>query len=202
MSVSKLATALTIIFVVSVVILIAELVFVLWRRRSSRLQPSGPPTPEDPTLSTSDYTAKELLLFFCLKAKTRVEPSETAPTQNPNASSTNDEAIDVFKLLEASRPSRILCTIKEDDREDAGSTSISVVDSVDITTLEKVSLQECLELEKAAERAAKAEMEVEDKKTVLSLSPCDSPMFFTPLGSPSRDGFGSEFASPLTGMST
>lgn len=151
----------------------------------------------DPTLSTSDYTAKELLLFFCLKAKTRVEPSETAPTQNPNASSTNDEAIDVFKLLEA-RPSRILCTIKEDDREDAGSTSISVVDSVDITMIEKVSLQECLELEKAAERAAKAEMEVEDKKTVLSLSPCDSPMFFTPLGSPSRDGFGSEFASPLT----
>nr|GFD51989.1 hypothetical protein CTI12_AA572410 [Tanacetum cinerariifolium] len=58
-------------------------------------------------------------------------------------------------------------------------------------------------LEKAAERAgaAKAEMEVEDKKTVLSLSPCDSPMFFTPLGSPSRDGFGSEFASPLTGKS-
>ncbi|GKA71051.1 hypothetical protein Tco_0777190 [Tanacetum coccineum] len=157
----------------------------------------------DPTLPTSDYTAKELLLFFCLKAKTRVEPSETAPTQNPNGPSTsNDEAIDVFKLLEANGPSRILCTIKEDDREDVESSSISIVDSVDTTMTEKVSLQECLELEKAAERAAKAEMEVEDKKTVLSLSPCDSPMFFTPLGSPSRDGFGSEFASPLTGKSS
>ncbi|GKA14555.1 hypothetical protein Tco_0694201 [Tanacetum coccineum] len=119
MSAGKLATALTIIFVVSVVILIAELVFVLWRRRSSRLQQSQPLTSEDPTPPTSDYTAKELLLFFCLKAKTRVEPSETAPTQNPNGPSTsNDEAIDVFKLLEANGPSQNSLNIKEDVERD------------------------------------------------------------------------------------
>lgn len=91
--------------------------------------------------------------------------------------------IDVFKLLEENGPSRVLCTIKEDEREDVESTSMSRVDSVEITVAERVSLQTCLECEAAEEIG----LNIGDIKTAV-LSPCDSPMFFTPVGSPPQDG--------------
>ncbi|KAI3738502.1 hypothetical protein L2E82_28536 [Cichorium intybus] len=189
MSVGKLITALIIIFAFSIVVLAAELLFVLWRRRSFRLRSSPPPISSDvhhpDHISTSDSSTKELLYFLCLKAQSRVEPSE-APTQKPDGSSPGDPVIDVFKLLQVNGPSRVLCTIKEEDREDVESTSMSRVNSVEITATERVSLQACLESEVAEEIALK----IEDTKTVFS-SPCDSPMFFTPVGSPLRDDTGS-----------
>ncbi|KAI3826291.1 hypothetical protein L1987_00337 [Smallanthus sonchifolius] len=174
MSVAKLVTALTIIFVVSVVFLVAELLFILRRRRFF------PPQSTQPPISGDDQNPTKLLFFFGLKSETRVEPSEAL---------VDDPVIDVFKLLEANGRSRVLCTIKEDDREDVESNSMSVVDSVEIvsSTPEKVWLQACFESEAAAER-------------VFS-SPCDSPMFFTPMGSPARDGMSSELVSPVSGNS-
>ncbi|XP_024961998.1 uncharacterized protein LOC112502339 [Cynara cardunculus var. scolymus] len=172
MSVGKLATALTVVFIVSLLILVAELLYVLCRRRQS--------------------THNVFLYSFCLKSKTRVEPAG-APPQNPGGSSPEDAVIDVFKLLEANGRSRVLCTIKEDDRED--------VESIEIAVTERMSLQECLESEAAAaeeERAVTVHAEVVDTKTVFS-SPYDSPMFYTPVGSPSREGMCSELVSPVTG---
>ncbi|KAJ0949463.1 hypothetical protein HanRHA438_Chr01g0038951 [Helianthus annuus] len=161
MNMTNLATILTITFVVSIIILFAELLFVLSRRR-----------------------------YFpaCSKSKTRVEPSNS-PNKKPDGHSPEDPVIDVFKLLEANGPSRVLCTIKEDDREEVESSSIAGV-------TERVSLQACLESEVAEERAAI----VEGTKTVLS-SPCDSPVFFTPVGSPLLDGMSSEFVTPISVMS-
>ncbi|CAH1441810.1 unnamed protein product [Lactuca virosa] len=185
MSVGKLVTVLTVIFIVSIVVLAAELLFVLWRRRYFRCQTSLPPIsgnnqrPDHLTTSHSDSSTKELLYFFCLKSQTRVEPSET-PT--PTRSSPEDPVIDVFKLLEENGPSRVLCTIKEDEREDVESTSMSRVNSVEITVAERVSLQTCLESEAAEEIG----LNIGDIKTAVS-SPCDSPIFFTPVGSPPRD---------------
>ncbi|KAL4560676.1 hypothetical protein LXL04_032829 [Taraxacum kok-saghyz] len=187
MSVGNLTTALTVIFVVSIVVLAAELLFVLWHRRSFRLQSSRPPNSDGDEhrgqlhLPTSDSSAKELLHFFCLKSQTRVEPTE-APTEI--GSSPEDHMIDLFKLLEENRPSRVLCTIKEEEREDIESASMSRVDSVEITVADqRVSLQACLESEAAEEIGLK----IDDRQTAF-LSPCDSPMFFTPVGSPTRDG--------------
>ncbi|KAI3683686.1 hypothetical protein L1987_84199 [Smallanthus sonchifolius] len=173
MSIAKLVTVLTIIFVVSVVFLIAELLFILRRRRFF------PPQSTQPPISGDDQNPTKLLYFFGLKSETRVEPSEAL----------EDPVIDVFKLLEANGRSRVLCTIKEDDIEEVESTSLPVVDSVEIVSsaTEKVSLQACFESEEAAER-------------VFS-SPCDSPMFFTPMGSPARDGVSSEIVSPVSGNS-
>ncbi|KAD5803247.1 hypothetical protein R6Q59_024498 [Mikania micrantha] len=173
MNASKLATPLTITFVVSVVFLFAELLFLLRRRRGFRPHSSQPPISGD-----DKSHAKELLHFFRLKSETRVEPSG-APIGNPES---DDPVIDVFKLLEANGPSRVLCTIKEDDREEVETTSIS---GVEIPASEKVSLQMCLDVE------------AEGTKTVLN-SPCDSPMFFTPMGSPAGNGVCSEFVSPVS----
>ncbi|KAI3743327.1 hypothetical protein L1987_61034 [Smallanthus sonchifolius] len=190
MSIGKLATALTVIFAISAAVLVAELLFVLRRRRrSSRLRSSQSPISGNNQHHDPFPTS---YCFFRLKSQTRVEPSG-APAENPNRTSPEDPVIDVFKLLEANGPSRFLCTIKEDDREYVGSTSMSVVDSLEVPPeTEIVSLKACLEAEAAEEKAVK----VEDTKTVM-FSPCDSPMFFTPAGSPSRDGF----VSSITGDS-
>lgn len=68
-------------------------------------------------------------------------------------------------------------------------------------TTEKVCLKACFECEAAtAERPTTVEIEVEGtNKSVLSLSPCDSPAFYTPVGTPSRDGVSSEYVSPVSG---
>ncbi|KAL8259797.1 hypothetical protein R6Q59_027750 [Mikania micrantha] len=181
MSVNMLTTVLAVTFVVTAVFLATELLCVIRRRRSSRLRTSQPPISGDNHYS--EYSAKELLHIFCLKSQTRVEPTG-APTENPDGSSPEDTVIDVFKLLEANGPSRFLCTIKEDDGEYVESTSTHGGDTPGVTaeTDRKVSLQAYLKAEAAEEKGM---------ETVLP-SPCDSPMFFTPVGSPARDGLSSE----------
>ncbi|KAK1426196.1 hypothetical protein QVD17_14865 [Tagetes erecta] len=175
MTISKLATALTVVFVVSAVVLIIELLLVLRRhRRSSRLQQPN-------HFHTHYYSTKKLLYFLCLKSQTRVEPSGApTETQDGNGSTQDDPVIDVCKLLEVNGPSRFLCTIKEEDSEYVDSTSISGAEVAPETI--KVSLQACFEAEATEEKAVMVDME-----SVVS-SPCDSPVFYTPMGSPARDG--------------
>ncbi|KAL8217974.1 hypothetical protein R6Q57_021347, partial [Mikania cordata] len=131
----KLATPLTITFVVSVVFLFAKLLFLLRRRRGLH------PHSSQPAISSDDKShAKELLHFFRLKSETQVEPSG-ALIGKPES---DGPVINVLKLLEANGQSRVLCTIKEDDREEVESTSVS---GIEIPASEKVSLQMCLGVE-------------------------------------------------------
>lgn len=98
--------------------------------------------------------------------------------------------VDVFKLLEANGPARFLCTIKEEDKDDVESTS-------DVDFPNKPATKDVC-LPSAEEPVVEEEEEVDvtvdvgdgDMKTDFS-TPCDSPSFFTPAGSPSRD-FGDE----------
>ncbi|KAL7614680.1 hypothetical protein Lser_V15G06429 [Lactuca serriola] len=200
---SKLATALTVIFFVSIVALICELLYVLWRHRSFRRHSSPPPPThigdQNPdNFPTADAATKELLLyFFCLKPHIP-EDSSGRPNKNTDASSPNDEVIDVFKLFEANGPSRFLCTIKEEDKEDVESTSD--VDFANRSTTKSSCLQTGVQLAREPVAVEEEEEEVAvtvdgddgSMKTEFSTT-CDSPLFFTPEGSPSREVIDLEF---------
>ncbi|KAK1411885.1 hypothetical protein QVD17_32717 [Tagetes erecta] len=191
MSVTNLVTALTIIFIISVVFLVAELIFILRQRHRRVIRPQS---SQQHVHVSSGHSTKDLLYFFCLKTETRVKAEPTgALKSNPNGCPPDNSEIqetDVIKVFETKGSSRVLCTIKEDDTEEVESTSITVVDTGEI-----VCLQACFESEEAVERPTTVALEVEGTKTMFS-SPCDSPVFYTPVGTPSRDG---EYVSPVSG---
>lgn len=117
-------------------------------------------------------------------------------------SAQNDQVVDVFKLLEANGPSRFLCTIKEEDKEDVDSTSEAHF--VNRSATENINLQSGPEL---AEKPAAVEEEVavtvdeDDGNTKTEFStPCESPSFFTPAGSPSRDLMELDFVVSFHGI--
>ncbi|MFS8008825.1 hypothetical protein Hanom_Chr14g01277461 [Helianthus anomalus] len=175
MSVGKLATALSVIFVVSVVALAVELLYVLWRHRSFLRHASPAPHTRNETVNISiiGSTTKELLYFLCLKPQHELDPP--GPPVKAG-SSPDDQVVDVYKLLEAKGPARFLCTIKEEGKEEVESTPD--VDFSNKPTTKIVCLQSRLHL------AGEPEM---------FSTPCDSPVFFTPVGSPSRDFLEPEF---------
>lgn len=105
--------------------------------------------------------------------------------------------VDVFKLLEANGPARFLCTIKEEDKDDVESTS--GVDFPNKLATKDACLPSCLQLAEEEEEEVVA-VTVDggdgDLKTEFT-TPCDSPSFFTPAGSPSRDFMETKFAVPI-----
>nr|XP_043633274.1 uncharacterized protein LOC122604445 [Erigeron canadensis] len=155
-SVSNLAIVLVVIFIVSIIALACELLYVIHRRRTFRCH-SSPPLPDQTVI---EVPTKELLYFFCLKP-----PVEKPEKNDTNKTSSDDEFVDVFEMLEAKEPSRFLCTINEEEVESTHEEEVVViaVDESDGVV-----------------------------KTVFS-TPCDSPMFFTPAGSPARDFMEPEF---------
>ncbi|XP_027177038.1 uncharacterized protein LOC113776141 [Coffea eugenioides] len=157
---SKHGAALTIIFVLSLVALFAQLFYFLWRRRV--FQPQTPPQAATTTAPTNSHTfsdpstnfasslsssSKELLCFLCLSSS-RVEPTSTPPSLNSTAQGEDDmEVIDIFKLRNLYGPSRVLFTIKEEDSENDVEPEKSAVCSSATTkpntTAKRVSLEEC-----------------------------------------------------------
>ncbi|KAI3747111.1 hypothetical protein L6452_09557 [Arctium lappa] len=201
MSVTNLAAALIIvIFVVVVVALTGQFLYVHWRRRSFHRHTSHPPPPPIRSSNqspTDDAATKELVYFFCLK------PHDLSPNKNTGGSSPDDQVVDVFKLLEAIGPAtaRFLCDIKEEDKDDVKSTPD--VDFPNKPATMDVCLPSCLQL---AEQPMAEEVDEEvavtvdrgdgdHMKTEFS-TPCDSPSFFTPAGSPARDFMETKFAVP------
>ncbi|KAK9062439.1 hypothetical protein SSX86_019625 [Deinandra increscens subsp. villosa] len=176
MSVSNLATALSVLFAVFLVALAGELIYVLWRHRSFRRRSSPIPTHheiiETPNSSIADHihaatSTKELqLYFFCLKPHSPPPPNYKDAGEKDDESSPEDHVVvDVLKLLDVKDKG------EEEDKDEGESKKADVDFSNKSTT--KTSSEVGLE-------------EEGDTKTVFS-TPCDSPMFFTPVGSPSRD---------------
>lgn len=206
---SKLATALIVIFTISLVTLVAELSYVLWRRRLSRRRSQCVPTsPSDnatqtspDTTSFSSISSKRLLYFFCLNSKdfSRVQPkSVPIPNLNSTVSSPPDdemEVIDVFKLQNMYGPSRILFTIAEEDKEvdlesDKSNSVSSSADKGTERRSKRISLLDDRFNLKLDDRETPPEvkMDVADEIEITPFStPCGSPLYFTPTASPTRD---------------
>ncbi|KAA8518470.1 hypothetical protein F0562_015976 [Nyssa sinensis] len=185
----KVATVLTAVFVVLLVALVADLFYVLWRRRVFRRRNDavhGGDVSEiySDTFSTS---SKELLYFFCWKYRSRIEP-DRAPVRGPDGSapSAPPEVIDVFKLQGMYGPSRVLFTIKEEEREELESEkSLSSAEKVPMKT-KRVSLEECFTEVAGDLLEVEVTIDVDGKTTPFS-TPCASPLYYTPTASPSRE---------------
>ncbi|CAJ1967239.1 unnamed protein product [Sphenostylis stenocarpa] len=156
MGLSKLGTAITAVTAVTLVALAAEIVYVLWQRRQ-RFRP-----------------------------RVRVEPRE-ASLQCSTSSSPSDDDVDleleehVMKWHCLHGPSRVLFTIKEEEREEVESDNGNGnVSSVECTKKAWVSERV------AVEEVAVAVEELLDETTLFS-TPCASPPYYTPYASPIRE---------------
>ncbi|KAK4371782.1 hypothetical protein RND71_007166 [Anisodus tanguticus] len=143
-SLSPLGTALTIIFVISLLALFAQLLFLLHRRRRRNLRRDIPIHVHENVPEPSS-SSKELLLFlFCLRNKkanlSRVEADPSPDSPDP----AEMELIDLLKLHDMYGPSRFLFTIKEEEKEDLESEK-SLCSSAEKT--KSMSLQECMKIE-------------------------------------------------------
>ncbi|KAL2537465.1 hypothetical protein Fot_18856 [Forsythia ovata] len=204
---SKLGIVLTIIFVISLVALFAELLFVLWRRRvlRSKNSPASDGGYQYSSSSSSFLSAvcyKDFLYFFCIRSQSRIEPNSITPTSSENLSSNGPpemEVVDVWKLQRMCGPPRFLFTIKEEEKEDLESLAEkSLCSSAEKESnksnsninnnRERVTLKECFEV---VEESSKAVMVFNDHASGGSggdeadySTPCASPMYFTPSASP------------------
>ncbi|XVF55838.1 hypothetical protein PTKIN_Ptkin06aG0068800 [Pterospermum kingtungense] len=197
---TKLGIALIAIFATCVLAIIIELVYVLWRKRRFRQRSVvyGGTRSIDSDFSNSSpnfYSApsKELLYFFCWKNQpTRVEPSSgvvvsSTPTDATTAvgseTATMEEDDDELAKWQAMYgPSRVLYTIKEEEREGADSAGDSA-DQSEAKTEKRDSLRDCFSGPiKMAEDVA-----VDVEEATPFSTPCASPPYFTPSPSPGRD---------------
>ncbi|KAL2481739.1 hypothetical protein Adt_34705 [Abeliophyllum distichum] len=201
---SKLGILLTIIFVISLMALFAELFYVLWRRRvvRSKNSPASDGGYQYPSSGSSFLSAvcyQDFLYFFCIRSQSRIEPNSITPTSSDNLSSNGPpemEVVDVWKLQRMCGPPRFLFTIKEEEKEDLESLaekslcSSAEKESNNSNTninndRERVTLKECFEV---VEESAKAAMVFNDHggggDEADYSTPCASPMYFTPSASP------------------
>ncbi|KAF5750574.1 hypothetical protein HS088_TW03G00913 [Tripterygium wilfordii] len=160
---SKIGISLTVVFVVCLLALIIDVLYVLWRRRSFQRRSTAVEYPEEQLSSPS----KELLYFFCWKSQTRVEP-DAVPRRTESG---DDELVRWEKLY---GPSRMLFTIKEEEREDDefDHNSSSVENDARETRV-------CME-----DVVVVVPDDVDDA-TPFS-TPCASPPYYTPSPSPSH----------------
>ncbi|CAA2971143.1 Hypothetical predicted protein [Olea europaea subsp. europaea] len=197
---SKLSRVLTIIFLISVVTLFAELFYVLWRRRvfrrrnpqASTAVDGGGDQPSHYSSSNSSFlsiaSSKEFLYAFCIRSHShsRVEPNSTTPTSSNGESEMEEIDSDIVKLQVMHGPSRFLFTIKEEEREELEAVAENN------NNKEKVSLQECF---KVAEEPPEIRIEIDDDggcDATPFTTPCASALYFTPSCSPVH-----EIDSPL-----
>ncbi|ESW17794.1 hypothetical protein PHAVU_007G269000 [Phaseolus vulgaris] len=158
MGLSKLGTAIMAVTAVTLVALAAEIVYVLWQRRE-RLRP-----------------------------RVRVEPQEPSHHCSTSSSPSEDD-VDleleqhVMKWHCLNGPSRVLFTIKEEDREEVESDNGNG------------SSVECNKKRWVSERVAVDEVavaiaveELLNETTPFS-TPCASPPYYTPNASPSHEEY-------------
>ncbi|CAN0879383.1 hypothetical protein LINGRAHAP2_LOCUS13013 [Linum grandiflorum] len=190
--INKLGLALTAIFVISLVFLAFQILYLLWRKR----RPHSPDIRHVELGSGGgggdfhhDHHSKEVLYFLCWKnhhQANRVKPAvvatETAAvgtTATVNTAAMVDEEFEeMVKLHEMYGPSsRTLFTIKEETETESelGSFRQNVV----VTATEVVDDDD------------------EDEVTAFK-TPCGSPPYYTPSPSPPREKNGASFRRNLT----
>ncbi|GAY32949.1 hypothetical protein KPL70_018434 [Citrus sinensis] len=178
---TKLGTILTVVFVVSVLALVAELLYVLWRRqsfwrRSDQLYPK--PSKE------------QLLYFFCWKNQSRIEPAGNthAPASEDaeaRVSAVDDDDVSKWQWA-VYGPSRVLFTIKEEEREGTETTSEAENETVKSKS-KTVSFDQAESVSDQVAVLVSVE-EAVDEATPFS-TPCASPPYYTPSPSPTHDKY-------------
>ncbi|GLT94782.1 hypothetical protein SLE2022_125050 [Rubroshorea leprosula] len=131
---TKLPAVLTAIFTLCFCVLMAELIYVLWWRRRFREQNISGSEGSRMSGATFNLPSKELLYFFCWKNKSsQVEPSATPPalmdvSRDSEAAKDDDDDDDddLEKLQALYVSSRLLYTIKEEEKEGRDSSEYSV----------------------------------------------------------------------------
>ncbi|KAG8374033.1 hypothetical protein BUALT_Bualt11G0088900 [Buddleja alternifolia] len=202
---SKLGTALAIIFAISLAALFAELFYILWRRRVFRRH-SGGSGDEISTNSSSESifasvaASKELLYFLCVRSHSR--DSSIASNTAINDLDSNDQSdmevidIDLLTIQGMFGPPRFLFTIKEEEREDMESSAEKSLCEKELKKKkindddgdrDRVSLEECFKAVEDPSAAAAAAVEIEVDDATPFSTPCDSPLFFTPSSSPVQE---------------
>lgn len=167
---NKLGTAITVIIALTLAALLLEILYLFWRHHRLRRRPHSDPV-----------THKQVLHFLCWKRKSRVEPQRTSPPTS--ASSPPELAEQVIKWQCLHGPSRVLFTIKEEDREGLDSENFSSAESMVKTR------RVCCAAATAGSGGGDGsveEVEVIIETTPFS-TPCASPPYFTPSSSPVRE---------------
>lgn len=206
---SKLGSALIAVFAVCFVVLVADLVYVIWRRR--RFQRRSIATGESVLAGDSIYvlSSKELLYFFCWKNRARVEPNEANNGTQPDPESQIPvEVDDLLKLQGLYGESRLLFTIKEEEDEAERSEGLDQMESSyskeekegsETSNYSDNHGQVCVGSTLTDDVAASVLVEV-DEATPFS-TPCASPPYYTPSPSPSREELKQFYSNENIGVS-
>ncbi|GLT90091.1 hypothetical protein SLE2022_080430 [Rubroshorea leprosula] len=185
---NKIGAVLTVLFVLCVFALMAELVYVLWRRRRFRRRSVSAGGDSEMSGTQFDTPSKELLYFFCWKNQSRVEPAGVQPVLSDVARDSEASVDDdVEKWQQAAYgPSRLLYTIKEEEKEGAEGGEYSA-ESEAKSRSRTVSLRDALAArvlsEAALAAATPAAVADEVEMEVQPVTP-----YYTPSPSPSREG--------------
>ncbi|CBI30380.3 hypothetical protein VitviT2T_012447 [Vitis vinifera] len=181
---SKLCIVLIVVFAVFLLVIGTQLFHVYWYRKRFRRQNSTAGHPEFPGDPFS-IPSKELLYFFCWKRQSRIEPHAdphahpaTRPGRVPSEE-IND--VDVLKWQGLYGSSRVLFTIKEEEREEM---EPQATDKSLSAETKSVSLGECL---RVADELPELTVAVGVDEVTPFSTPCASPPYFTPSPSPTRD---------------
>lgn len=178
---TKLGAVLTIIFALCVFALLADLLYVLWRRKRFRrrsLSGAGSDISGSPFYGPS----KELLYFFCWKNQSRVEPA-VIPAVITEAARVSDSSVsvdvdEVEKWQSLCGPSRLLYTIKEEEKEGTEISSEYYSAEGGEAKSRRSSLRDALAARDLSDEATLAATAVDDD--------LETP-YYTPSSSPSRD---------------
>ncbi|KAK0584874.1 hypothetical protein LWI29_020062 [Acer saccharum] len=186
---TKLGTVLTVVFSVTILALVFELIYVLWRNRVFRRR-SDPESPSDPFYITP--SKEQLLYFFCWKNPSRVEPSVTPGVlEHPGGA----EVVDDDELAKWQQgmygPSRFLFTIKEEEREGTETETeneATRIKTVCVDDKAEDDSESCLS-EAVGVNNVIVRVVVDQEETTPFSTPCASPPYYTPSPSPTRDKY-------------
>lgn len=179
---TKLGTVLTIVFSVSLLALLANLLYVLWRKQVFRRRNSPDIPPGDPFYKFSS-SKEQLLYFFCLKNQSRIEPAGNPTVSDPPESAAVVVAVDDDDVanwqLGMYGPSRVLFTIREEEREGTETSEAENDQRVKSKTVR-------LEGESAGVVVKVADVGVDDEEPTPFSTPCASTPYYTPSPSPTH----------------
>lgn len=166
---STLAKALIAVFLLFLVALLAEILFIVWRRRVSHQQELSR------TTSNIDHGGGKI--FCCSKTQSRVEP---IIGDSNEASEVLDDPIDVFKLRDMSR---LLFTIKEEEEE--GKEDVESQKSVYSAT-SKCGRKKISNIFDETATLSELVLTIDEENEDTFSTPCVSPSYFSPVASPAH----------------